>query len=181
MITLYRKDLFDRFGYIDERLTRNQDYEFHQRCYTGGAKFWFESSIKVYYRNRPNLIQLWRQYFNASKWRTYMLGEHYGAVHLRHLIPPIFVIALVLSLIGTFLWKPALNIFTSIIVLYFTLIFANTIYNAISRKKLSIIISLPLTFITIHFAYGIGFIVGLLYFIILGGKKRIIFAEKQHH
>ena len=181
MLALYRKELFEKFGYIDERLTRNQDYEFHQRCFAGGAKFWFEPSLKVYYRNRPNIKQLWRQYFNAAKWRTFMLGEHYGAVHLRHLVPSTFVLTLFISIIVGIFWRPALFFFLFIAALYLSLIFVNTIYNVISRKKLSILISLPIAFITIHFAYGIGFLVGLFHFFILGGKNRVFSAEKQYH
>ncbi len=181
MLTLYRRDVFDRFGYMDERLTRNQDYEFHQRCYAGGAKFWFEPSLKVRYRNRPNLRQLWRQYFNAAKWRTFMLGEHFGAVHIRHLIPPIFVLSIFISAIGFLFWRPFLFLFAIIAVAYLFGIASNTTIAAISRKKISILITLPLAFITIHFAFGIGFITGICHFILLGKKKKIFFANKQYH
>ena len=181
MITLYRSDLFDRFGYQDERLTRNEDYEFHQRCYAGGAKFWFEPSIKVLYRNRPNLRQLWRQFFNAAKWRTFMIGEHIGAVKLRHLVPPAFVLSLILSAVASMFSKIFIPIFVAIVLVYFSGIAINTILSAIFRKKISVLITLPLALMTIHFAYGIGFLVGLFYFFVLGKKKEVLFAEKQYH
>ena len=179
MIALYKRELLEKFGYINNRLTRNQDYEFNQRCFAGGAKFWFEPSLKVYYRNRARLGQLWRQYFNAAKWRTFMIGEHNASVRLRHLVPPLFVLSLLISAIVSLFWQPACFVFASIIGLYAIGLLLNTILNAFKRKKILILITLPCVFATIHFAYGLGFFTGLFCFFLLGKKKRIIIAESQ--
>ena len=179
MLTLYRKTLFERFGYIDERLTRNQDYEFNQRCYAGGAKFWFQPDMPVYYHNRPTLKALWKQYFNSAKWRAFMVGEHQRALRPRHLVPPLFVLTVLGLLLASFFSSTALAALTAIMGIYLATAFAVSVKEAIRRKKILLIFAMPLAFCTIHFAYGFGFLSGFAKFILMGQKKRVLFAEKQ--
>jgi len=181
MLAIYRRELFDKFGYIDERLTRNQDYEFHQRCHAGGARFWFEPDLKIFYRSRRTLAQLWRQYFNASKWRTFMIGKFRGAVKTRHLVPPLFFLSLLASGTAAILWQPALVAFAVILGAYCIAVFIGTICAIVRRKSASIIIALPVAFVTIHFAFALGFIAGFFHFIIFGKRRQVAVAEKQTH
>jgi len=181
MQAIYKRELFDKFGYLDERLTRNQDYEFHQRCHAGGARFWFEPELKIFYRSRRTLAQLWRQYFNAAKWRTFMIGRYRGAVKARHLVPPVFFLSLLASGIAAILWQPALVAFAAILGAYCIAIIVGTIWAIVRRKSASILIALPVALATIHFAFALGFIAGFFHFIIFGKRKQVAIAEKQTH
>ena len=179
MLTLYRRSLFERFGYIDERLTRNQDYEFNQRCYAGGAKFWFQPDMPVYYHNRPTLRALWRQYFNGARWRAFMVGEHQRAVMPRHLVPPLFVLTLLISVILAVIQPRFLPLPAAIVGIYLGALLGAALAAAVSRKRPGLIFTMPLAIMTIHFAYGFGFLRGLFEFVIAGGRKKVIAAERQ--
>ena len=179
MFALYRRELFERFGYLDERLTRNQDYEFNQRCYQGGARFWFQPDLVVYYHNRPTLRALWRQYFNSAFWRAFMVGQFGRAIRLRHLVPPAFVVVLVLSALFALVSKFWLSVFLCIFGLYIITIILGAAIEAVKRRKARIFPLLPIAFATIHFAFGVGMIAGLVKFVLLGKRKYIKAAVKQ--
>lgn len=174
----YRKELFERFGYIDERLTRNQDYEFNQRISSQGARIFFTPEIKSYYYNRPSYKSLWNEYFNAAKWRTFMIGRFVRALRPRHLVPPLFVLFLLFSALLSPL-VPA--VFWSLVVVlsvYFIFALGSSISVCI-RKGMEFLPAVFLSYIVIHIAYGLGFLFGFFYFILLGKGKFIEQAEAR--
>ncbi len=179
MLTLYRRSLFERFGYMDERLTRNEDYEFNQRCYAGGARFWFQPDMPVYYHNRPTLRALWRQYFVGAKWRAFMIGEHRRAVRFRHIVPPAFVLGLVACGAAAVVSSKALHALLAVAGAYAAALAVATAAGALKRRKPALIFTLPIAFATIHLAYGLGFLWGLMKFVVAGGRKSVVAAEKQ--
>jgi len=178
MFALYRKKLFDKFGLIDSKLTRNQDYEFNQRCFKSGAKFWFQHDLYIYYHNRANLKGLFRQYFNSAKWRVFMIGKFAGATKLRHLVPPLFVIALLAGLLLTPVFSWGIWTLAVVIIPYALMLFVSSFQESIRRKK-NLFHILPLVLSTIHFAFGLGFISGFLKFFLFGGRKKVKKAVKQ--
>ncbi len=178
MLCLYKRELFDKYGLMDKRLTRNQDYEFNQRCFSGGAKFWFQPDLELYYHNRPSIKALWRQYFDSARWRAFMIGQHIRAVRPRHLVPSIFVLALLCAIIITPFWQYGKYALAFVLIPYIVLLEIVAIRESIKRKTF-LILMLNIVFPTIHFAYGIGFILGFVHFLILGNKKKVILAEKQ--
>ena len=48
----YRREVFEKVGYYDERLVRNQDIEMNARIRRNGGKIFLTSKIKSYYHNR---------------------------------------------------------------------------------------------------------------------------------
>src|SRR6266516_3597262 len=48
----WRRGTFERFGYFDEELVRNQDDEHNLRIIRGGGKIWQSTKIKSWYRPR---------------------------------------------------------------------------------------------------------------------------------
>ena len=56
-------------GGYDERFTRAQDWELNFRLRAAGGIVWFDPSLLVTYRPRPNLRALAKQYFEYGTWR----------------------------------------------------------------------------------------------------------------
>ncbi len=174
----YRRELFDKFGYIDERLTRNQDYEFNQRITAGGAKIFFSPEIKSLYFNRPTYASLWKEYFKAAKWRTFMIGRFVNAVRKRHLVPPLFIISiLLLGVIGVF-YAPALYILLGMLGIYSVVAVVSALGIAF-KYGFKYVPAVLLSYLVIHFGYGLGFAWGIIYFWIFGKARRIHIAEIQ--
>ena len=164
----YRKELFDKYGYIDERLTRNQDYEFNQRITSQGAKIFFTPEIKSYYFNRPDYKSLWREYLNAAKWRTYMVGRFANALRKRHFVPPLLILSLVTLGILSFFSLWALGGLLGVLGLYLLAALGSSALVAVRRRGLKYLPAIFLSYLVIHLAYGLGFIWGFIYFFILG-------------
>ena len=57
----YRRDVFERIGFFDERLVRNQDYEFNRRLLRAGGRIWCNPAITIDYYNKARLSGLLRQ------------------------------------------------------------------------------------------------------------------------
>jgi len=174
----YRRDLFDRFGYIDERLTRNQDYEYNQRITSYGAKIYFTPEIKSYYYNRPTYKSLWREYFNAAKWRTFMIGRFVRAVMMRHLVPPAFVLTILALGVLSFTTNWAVYPLAVLTGLYLLFALVSTVDLGM-KKGLKYMPSALLSYFVIHVAYGLGFIWGFIWFVILRMGNYVSEAEAQ--
>lgn len=150
----WRRNLFDEIGYFDERLFRNQDDEFHYRAKSVGKKIYLSSEIISYYYPRKNFKSLFTQYFQYGVFKPLVLEKIKSEIKIRHLIPALFSLYIILIPLLIFLSK----IFLIPLLIYF---FINLIFTVQSRgtfrQKLLIFIIYP----TIHFAYGFGSILGL--------------------
>ena len=53
----YRNDIFEKIGFLDERLVRAQDYEFNRRLIKSGGLIWRNPEINVFYYNQPTIYK----------------------------------------------------------------------------------------------------------------------------
>ncbi len=90
---------FERFGGFDEGLVRNQDDEHNLRIVKAGGRVWQSARIRSEYTPRDRLGALWRQYLQYGYWKPFVMKKHGQAASLRHLVPGLFVLALLLSLL----------------------------------------------------------------------------------
>lgn len=93
---------------------------------------------------------------------------------LRQLIPPAFVLFLILSITGSLFTNLAL--FTGLIVLAFYLLIDLIFSFAITGENSQpwLILYLPWIFFLIHISYGSGYLNGIIKFVILGQKKSTV-------
>ncbi len=80
-------------GGFDEGLQRNEDYELNWRLRQAGARLVFDPSINSTYRPRRSLTALSRQFWHYGWWKARVLGRHHGSFKVRHLVPPVAVVA----------------------------------------------------------------------------------------
>lgn len=159
----YRRRVFDNIGLFDEELVRNQDDEFNYRLREFGGKILLVPKIRAHYYTRSSFRKLWRQYFEYGYWKVRVMQKHPKQMRLRQFVPPVFVVALLASLIAIpftsiGLWLLGIvggsyaiaNISASILIGYKK-----------DRKSLPV---LPLAFATLHLSYGTGFLIGLVRF-----------------
>jgi cellulose synthase/poly-beta-1,6-N-acetylglucosamine synthase-like glycosyltransferase len=158
----YRRRVFQRIGLFDEELVRNQDDEFNYRLIRSGGKIWLDPAIHSTYYSRASLTSLWRQYFGYGFWKVRVIRKHGRPASWRHLVPAAFVSALFLlagiSLVsGSPLWF-------IVIALPYGLATCGVTLALAARKGWRYAPLLPLVFLTMHFAYGTGFLFGLAQF-----------------
>jgi succinoglycan biosynthesis protein ExoA len=165
------KDTFEKFGYFDEELVRNQDDEHNLRITRGGGRIWQTPKIRSWYRPRGSFRALFAQYMQYGYWKVRVIQKHKLPASWRHLVPGAFLLALCLLALGSFRFPFALWVFCGLLSLYAASLLGTSTASAWSTEwKLFPI--LPLAFCCYHFGYGSGFLLGIWDFGIGRGQKR---------
>ena len=155
---LYKKDIFEKAGYFDEKMVRNQDIEMHSRIKKEGGKFYFNPAIKCTYYTRNTVKKMLKQAFGNGQWNMVLLKRGSGALSLRHMVPFAFVLSIIGAIALGFLHPIFWILGICAIILHLGLGF----YFATKKtKKLNQILEMPFLFISLHFAYGLGYIKGI--------------------
>ena len=158
---LYRREVYDRVGLYDERLRRTEDNDMHYRMRCAGYRFRYCPQIVSYHAARPTLRGLLRQKWGNGYWigRTMRIQPRCFAP--RHLIPALFVLALVACV----LLLPFTALPFALLVGAYALCdiaFAAQAAWRQSRGRILCLPCLPVLFPAVHIVYGLGTILGLL-------------------
>lgn len=158
---LYRREVYDRVGFYDERLRRTEDNDMHYRMRKAGYRFYFSPDIVSWHAARKTLRGQLSQKWGNGYWigRTMRIQPRCFAP--RHLVPALFVLALIALLLLFPLCRwPLLTMLT----LYgaLDLFFAAKSALEAPRGKLLTFICLPFLFPVVHIVYGAGTLCGLL-------------------
>lgn len=163
---VYRRSVFERIGGFDETLLRNQDDELNLRLTLAGGKIWHSPAIRSSYCPRASLAALFRQYLQYGYWKVAVVKKHRRPASLRHVVPGLFVLALlVLPLLALF-YPPLSFLWLALLGTYAAANLGASIAAA-ARSGWKFLPALPLVFACYHFGYGIGFLRGVLGFVIL--------------
>tara|TARA_A100001011_G_scaffold400109_1_gene512394 strand:- start:1367 stop:2416 length:1050 start_codon:yes stop_codon:yes gene_type:complete len=170
----YKREVFEKIGGYDEELVRNQDDEFNFRLIQNGGKIWLDPSIKSFYYSRKSLLKLFKQYFQYGFYKIRVMQKRRDFSSWRHIIPLIFVFSILIFLI--------FGIALSVILPFYLFILFYSVVNLfavlfemvkmVSKNKIEIkpqfsfltFIFLPLVYFILHFSYGLGSFLGLIYF-----------------
>ncbi len=160
---VYTRDVITRAGHYDEQLVRNQDDEYNYRLRKMGAKLLLASDVKSKYYSRASFRKLARQYFQYGLWKVRVLQKHPRQMRARQFAPPVFVGLLVTLVFSSLVSQYAVWILIALLVTYFV---ANLLATGMTWKREYGVanVALPLAFMTLHVAYGAGFLCGLVRF-----------------
>lgn len=159
----YTREIINRVGLYDEELIRNQDDEYNYRIRAAGGKILLAADVRSTYYSRSSLTHLWKQYFQYGYWKVRVLQKHSRQMSLRHFIPPIFVLAMLIALVLSLIFSKSSIILVLVTGSY---LLANSIASIITamKKGWKSLPLLPVCFLILHFSYGLGFLVGLYKF-----------------
>ena len=158
----YKRAEFLKVGAYDEELIRNQDEEFNYRIILNGGKIWIDPSIKSTYYVRNSILKLFSQYFYYGFYKVRVIQKIKSIFSLRHFVPAIFVLTLILFLVIAIFQK----IFWPIFFLGGIYLFVNitfSIYESVKSHAKSLVL-LPVIYFIMHLSYGLGFLAGLVFF-----------------
>jgi GT2 family glycosyltransferase len=153
-MAIYNRSVFDKAGMFDEALVRNQDDEFHYRLNHFGFRILMEPEMESVYYVREDLRSLWKQYYYYGYYKPMVLRKIRSGIRIRHLVPGMFT--LYLLTLPFFAWLHP--VFLLPLILYFIL--AAIILGRQFKKPGEILFGI-LAFMTLHLAYGSGFLRGL--------------------
>lgn len=166
----FKRSIFDKVGLFNEHLIRNQDVELNSRIRKSGKKIFLTPEVKSFYYSRPTLSALWSQNFKNGMWNIFTSALSKKSLSLRHFIPLIFILSIIVSIIAMAL-HPAGYALAGLVVLSY--LFANVFFSMkLSAKNgISLLPGIMLSFGTLHFSYGFGSLWGLLR--VSGWKKTL--------
>lgn len=154
----YRKEVFQRIGLFDEELVRNQDDEFNFRLTQAGGRIWLEPAVRSVYYSRASLSRLWHQYFQYGAYKVRVMQKRGAVPAWRHLVPCMFVVALMLSLLLTLVTG---QLWWALVVMLPYLVANVTASTWAARRDWGTLPLLPFAYGILHLAYGTGFLAGL--------------------
>lgn len=172
----YRREVFERVGMFDETLVRNQDDEFNLRLTRAGGTIWHSPRIKSWYRPRASLKALFFQYLQYGYWKVRVIQKHRLPASVRHLVPGGFVACVLALAFGAPFFPAARWLSGAVLGAYASANFAVSLLTA-ARRGWEFLPALPLVFACYHFGYGIGFLRGVLDFIVLGRAPSFTFTR----
>lgn len=105
---VFKKETLARLGGFDEDFVRNQDYELNHRILASGGTVWFDPELAVTYRPRGTLRSLARQYRDYGRSKRQFGRRHPGSLRPRQLAPPTLVSLLLVCLVASVWWPPAI-------------------------------------------------------------------------
>ena len=155
---LYKKELFERIGYFNEKYIRNQDIEFHSRVRSNQGKFYFNPEIRCIYYSRNTIRKMIKQAYGNGKWNMILMKHQMSALRLRHLVPFAFVLYLAASMILGFRNRFFWYLSAGVILLHLLI---GLIAATKKTNHLSEIIKMPFLFLLLHLTYGSGYLVGI--------------------
>jgi GT2 family glycosyltransferase len=167
---VYRREVFDWVGLFDEELVRNQDDEFNYRLHKAGGRHFQTPSIHSIYYSRATYKSLWHQYLQYGFWKPRVFQKVPGSMRWRHLIPSLFLLVLVGGAVVSPFSVAARIVWLVVVGLY---VIVMSIGAGRAARKLggwAFPLSLA-AFPTMHLAYGVGFLGGLVYSSLIGGSE----------
>ena len=166
---VFRRDRLDEAGGWDESLPVNEDYALNWVLRASGGIVWFDPALVVDYRPRGDVRALARQYFRYGRWKAAMLARHPRALRARQLAAPLLVAALVaagaLAIASDLAPPPLAALFAraaaAVPLLYVAAVLGAAAMIGLRKRRMEAWV-VPAVAVTIHLAWGIGFIVGLV-------------------
>ncbi len=160
---MWPRRTFERIGLFDEELVRNQDDELNYRLRKAGGRVFLTLSMRSHYQNRQTYRALAQQFFHYGMWKVRVLQKHPRQMSWRHFVPPAFIAGLVGAFFGG-LWDPKMAIGgIGLLAVYL----AAALFAAMAvckRHGWGLLPYVVVAFFVMHFAWGSGFLVGLVRF-----------------
>ncbi len=159
---IYKTELLREEKGYNPKLIRNHDIELSKRLLKKGVKIILTPATKCYYYARESFSQLSQNNYRNGKWNllTVFITKDFTSLSIRHFIPLIFVLSILLPLIFSIFYFPFIYLAGLAFAAYLLALVLVTI-KTVDLKNTTFFHVLR-AFITLHFSYGFGSLVGLL-------------------
>lgn len=151
-----RRATFDRVGMFDEELIRHQDGEFNARLIKSGGRILLIPDVVSYYYARATLRQVGRMFYQYGYFKPLVAKKLGRFMTVRQLIPPGFVLGLLVTGVAALLWKPALILFGLVAGSYAGIVLGSAVQTALKQGP-AVGAALAAVLPVIHVSYGVGF------------------------
>jgi glycosyltransferase involved in cell wall biosynthesis len=158
----FRREIFQRIGWFDERLERAQDYEFNRRILAAGGRIWRNPAIRVFYYQQPTLAAFYRkQLLREAPYNAYLWYLAPYAFAPRHAITAAFALGVIGGVLVTPISTMLGTIFGGVMALYAVLALLSAAQQGVRYRRPLHVLALPPCFFLYHFLHGVGVLAGL--------------------
>ncbi|MDH5719769.1 MAG: glycosyltransferase [Spirochaetia bacterium] len=167
----FRKELFDKIGFFDEDLTRNQDDEFNARIIKNKGKIFLIPDIKINYVARETFCKLFAVYYEYGLFKPMANIKLGKPATVRQFIPPLFTVFLIIFAASPFFMN---KIFYFCALVFGVYLLMSLFFSVKEAKRLKIwnIFLFMYGFFVMHISYGIGYLWGIVKFFIFRRHKK---------
>ena len=156
----YPRQIFKRVGYFEEEGSIAEDADLNLRIIQAGYKIYFDPRIKTKYYPRRTLRALSRQMFQYGIFRAYLLRKHRQGISWLHLIPPAFILGLVVLTGLAVQLQPARPALVALAGSYLILALFFGITASVGKSQANPFL-VAMSYPTMHMSWGAGFLWGL--------------------
>lgn len=157
----FRKEVIEKIGGMNPNLPRGEDNEYNTRIREAGFKILFDPNIIATYYARPTLKSFVEQMYNNGFSIGILYHMYKKSISVRHLIPFIFLVSIIFSIILGFFTKYGWYLLTCDLCLYFACGITASLKES-HQFGWKYMLTLPWELFLIHVAYGYGTLIGLL-------------------
>lgn len=157
----YMREVFERVGKYNENLARTEDNDMHYRIIKAGYDIWFHPDIISLEHTRNTIKGMIRQKYLNGYWIGRTLGIQPGCVSVFYLVPAAFVVAIIVTSLLAYFGSSMLAVMMWVVYLSLCVIMTITAF-ASSETNHPHYVLIPLIFVLLHLAYGIGTIKGII-------------------
>lgn len=154
----FRKEVFERLGGYDERLTRNQDNEMNYRIRKNGGKIYLSEEIRFSYYCRDSIKGISDMAIKNGMWNVITMKLCPGSMGIRHFIPFVFLMSLVFLIPLSFVNCIFRLGLISEVVLYGVLDIIFSVKASHEKRYVPLVLIL---FPIFHLTYGFGSLKGI--------------------
>jgi len=176
MGAIYKREIFEKIGYVDERFDACEDVEFNYRVEKAGFKTYMSPFLAIKYFPRETLKGLFKQMTRYGLGRFRFIRKHPDAINIEMFIPLGFVVGIFLFVLSGLsllvselgfgvsasdLMSVVFDLLCILYGLYVAIILTGSLYLSL-KNGLHYFRLLPFIFFAIHFGLGWGFLVEML-------------------
>lgn len=157
----FKREIFDKVGLYDNELVRNQDDELNGRIIKNGGKIFLIPNIVTKYYARNKISKVWKMFYQYGLYKPLVNSKLGSPATIRQFFPLLFVLGLVIGLPLSFINAFFSYIYLGVLALYIIVSLIYTYKSVTRTHNYKLFVYQPITYFTIHFGYGWGYLVGL--------------------
>lgn len=157
----FRRSVFDRVGWFDVDLVRNQDEELNARVLRAGGRVLLLPDVVVGYYGRTTLGQVARMFYQYGYFKPLVARKVGRVMTARQLVPGTFVATLAVAALLAPWFAPAAWAGAAAAAAYAAAVVPTALAAAPRCGGVRAVPALAAVFPVMHFAYGAGFWAGI--------------------
>jgi hypothetical protein len=140
-------------GLYDEELLRSQDNELNNRILASGGKIYFDPSLQFEYYSRPTLTGFLAMLRKNALYHWLVMRKTPQGFRWRYMIPAFFLLFMVMTAAGGFLWRPLWHAGLGVFALYALGALVSSVQVA-RKHGFRYLFVMPWVFLLCHIHYG---------------------------